>query len=169
MWRRLPQDACQLHEFAGRGDEGEREMLRKALVRGAGEDVLRYLDPATGAMREAFLSGGRLERVIFFAVSGRLPSRDWLAELFAAGDLGAQDRAVLLTGHAPGRAANTSPVVCACRNVRAEAIAAAIAGGAISVDAVAEVTTAGSACGSCRPEIVRMLGPRTPKAVRHVA
>ena len=169
VWRRIPQDACQLHEFAGRGDEAEREMLRKAVVRGGGEDVLRYQDPASGAVREAFLVGGRLERVLFFTVSGRLPPRDWLAELFAADDLSGQDRAALLMGRAPGQAANASPVVCACRNVRADRIAAAIAGGAASLDAVGEITTAGTTCGSCRPEIARMLGAQAAKEVRHAA
>ena len=169
VWRRIPQDACQLHEFAGRGDEREREMLRQALVRGAGEDVLRYQDPATGAVREAFFTGDRLDRVIFLTATGQLPPRDWLAELFAADDLSAQDRAALLMGRAPGRAANASPVVCACRNVRADHIAAAIAGGAASLDAVGEVTTAGTTCGSCRPEIARMLGSQAAKQVRHAA
>ena len=161
VWRRIPQDACQLHEFAGRGDEAEREMLRRALARGAGEDVLRYQDPATGAVREAILAGGRLDRVIFLTATGALPPRDWLAELFAAGDLSSQDRAALLIGRQPGQAANASPVVCACRNVRADRIAAAIAGGAVSVEAVGDITTAGTACGSCRPEVARMLGSAT--------
>ena len=169
VWRRIPQDACQLHEFAGRGDQAEREMLRKAVVRGGGEDVLRYQDPAAGAVREAFLVGGRLERVLFFTVSGRLPSRDWLAELFAAESLSGQDRAALLMGRAPGQAANASPVVCACRNVRADRIAAAISAGAASLDAVGEITTAGTTCGSCRPEIARMLGAQAAKEVRHAA
>ena len=31
VWRRIPHSACQLHEFAGRGDEGERSALLKAL------------------------------------------------------------------------------------------------------------------------------------------
>jgi assimilatory nitrate reductase catalytic subunit len=30
IWRRMPQDACQQHEFAGRGDGAQREAVRKA-------------------------------------------------------------------------------------------------------------------------------------------
>jgi assimilatory nitrate reductase catalytic subunit len=60
-------------------------------------------------------------------------------------------------------------VVCACRNVRAERIAAAVAGGADSVEAVGEVTTRGTTCGSCRPEIARLLGPGAAGEVRHAA
>jgi assimilatory nitrate reductase catalytic subunit len=157
VWRRIPQAACQLHEFAGRGDRTERDAARKALIRGAPADVLRFEDPATGGAREAFLDGDRLDRVLFFTAGGGLPPRDWLAELFAAERLSAGDRAALLMGRAPGRPVETGPVVCACRNVRADRIAAAIGGGAATVEAVGEATTAGTVCGSCRPEIARFL------------
>jgi assimilatory nitrate reductase catalytic subunit len=110
-----------------------------------------------GSQREAFLGGDRLDRVLFTTTSGALPPRDWLAELFAAEVLTTADRAALLIGRAPGRPADTSPLVCACRNVRAAAIGRAIAAGAEDVDTVSDATGAGSACGSCRPEIARLL------------
>jgi len=167
VWRRIPQPGCQLHEFAGRGDGDEREALRKVLVRGAGEDVLRFEDAAAGGLREAFFEGGRLDRVLFTAGAGALPPRDWLVELFAAETLGAVERTALLVGRAPGRAVETGPLVCACRGVRAQRIETAIEKGAVSVDAVAEATGAGSACGSCRPEIARLIA--AAKEVRHAA
>lgn len=167
VWRRIPQGACQLHEFAGRGDEAERQRLRKALARGAGVDVLRFEDPAAGGLREAWIGAdGRLDRLLFFTTAGRLPPRDWLAELFAAETLDADARSALLIGRPPGRPLETGPIVCACRGVRADRIAAAVGAGAITLDAVAEATGAGSACGSCRPEIARLL---PAKEVRHAA
>jgi len=169
VWRRIPQGACQLHEFAGRGDQAERDALRKALIRGAGDDAVRFEDPATAGVREAFLAGGRLERILFLTATGRLPPRDWLAELFAADSLTAEDRTALLIGRPPGRAVESGPVICACRNVRAERIEGAIAGGAVTVDAVGEVTSAGTTCGSCRPEIARLIAALAPKEVRHAA
>ncbi len=169
IWRRIPQADGQLHEFAGRGDAAEREAVRKVLVRGAPADVLRYEDPASGAVREAFLQDGKLERVLFTTVAGALPPRDWLAELFAAETLSPLDRAALLVGRAPGRPAEASPLVCACRGVRATRIQAAVDAGAGSVDAVAEATGAGSSCGSCRPEIARLIGDRAKPEVRHAA
>jgi assimilatory nitrate reductase catalytic subunit len=157
VWRRIPQHGCHLHEFAGRGDEREREALRKLLLQGVAGEGLRFEDPTAGALREAFLDGERLDRVLFFTSGGTLPPRSWLAELFGAEALTAADRAALLVGRAPGRARDTSPVVCACRNVRASVIAQAIQSGAMDVDAVVELTGAGSNCGSCRPEISRQL------------
>jgi len=170
VWRRIPQEACQLVEFAGRGDEAESERLRAALVRGAPADVLRYTDPRTGGLREAWVdASGALDRVFFLTRTGGLPPREWLAELFAKPQLTAEDRAFLLVGRTPGQPLDASPVVCACRGVRQGRIEAAVAGGCASVEAVAETTGAGSACGSCRPEIARLLTHSPKPEVRHAA
>jgi len=167
VWRRTPQSACQLHEFAGRGDARERAAIQKALTRKSG-DVLRFDDPATGSLREAWIEGDRLDRVIFFTTGGRLPPRDWLAELFEAEALTATDRTALLIGRPPGRAVETGPTVCACRNVRTPRIEAAIAQGCATLDAIGEATGAGTNCGSCRPEIARLLAAAKGE-VRHAA
>ena len=169
VWRRIPQPHCQLHEFAGRGDGREREALRRALARGAPADGLRYEDPAAGGLREAWLEGGRLERVLFTAGAGPLPPRDWLVELFAAEALRAADRAGLLLGRTAGRPAETGPVICACRGVRGDRIAAVVAAGAADLEAVAEATGAGSVCGSCRPEIAGLLKALAARSGRPVS
>ncbi len=173
VWRRIPQDACHLHEFAGRGDEPEREALRRRLIRGARGQVLTYEDTAVGVRREAWFEGGRLERVLFVTVGGRLPPRDWLAELFAKDALEALDRAALLSGRAPGAPQDKGALVCACLKVGTTAIHAAIAAGAVNVDAVGAATGAGTNCGSCRPEIGRILAampkPSEPGDNRHAA
>jgi len=169
VWRRIPQDGCQLHEFAGRGDQAERAALRAALLRGATGEALRYEDPGAGSLREAFLAGEKLERVLFTAGAGPLPPRDWLVEMFAAEALSATDRTSVLVGRALGRPVETGSVVCACRGVRAPKIEAAIAAGACDADAVGEATGAGSVCGSCRPEIGRMLAKAQVPEVLHAA
>jgi assimilatory nitrate reductase catalytic subunit len=65
VWRRIPQDACQQHEFAGRGDEVERAALRKVLTKGLAGELVTYEDAATGARREAWLRDGRLVAVLY--------------------------------------------------------------------------------------------------------
>jgi len=157
IWRRTPQDGCHLHEFAGRGDEDEREALLRAVLRGANGEILSLDDAATGAVRRAVMREGRLERALFIAVSGRLPPRDWLAARFLDAEISVQDRAVLLAGRPAIPIADVGPLVCACLKVGAKTIAAAIKAGAESVDAVAAATGAGGNCGSCRPEIARMV------------
>lgn len=169
VWRRIPHQGCHLHEFAGRGDEGEREAVRKVLLRGAPGEPLRFEDPAVGVLREAYLDGERLDRVFFTTTGRHLPPRAWLAELFAAESLSATDRAALLIGRPPGQVVETSPIVCTCRNVRAAAINRAAQEGACDVDAVADATGAGTSCGSCRPEIARMLAALPRPEIRDAA
>ena len=115
------------------------------------------------------MAGALLDRVVFTTTRGALPPRDWLVELFAADALGPQDRTALLIGRAPGRIVEAGPMICACLGVRTRKIAAAIADGADSVDAVSAATGAGSSCGSCRPEIARILKSTTSAEVRHAA
>ncbi|MDB5455197.1 MAG: molybdopterin oxidoreductase, partial [Caulobacter sp.] len=157
VWRRIPQDACQLHEFAGRGDAAQREAVRKVLTKGLAGEVVVYDDLASGARRQAWIRDGRLTAVLFTTTTGRLPPRDWLAELFALPVLDPRARSALLFGRPPGAPVDHGPVVCACHKLGAKAIAAAVAAGAASADAVGAATGAGTNCGSCRPEITRMV------------
>ncbi|MBO9545051.1 nitrate reductase [Caulobacter sp.] len=170
VWRRIPHDACQQHEFAGRGDAVERDALRKVLSRGLAGELVTYEDAATGARRQAWIDGDRLVAVLFMTTTGRLPARDWLAEQFGEQALSAEARSALLFGRPPGAAADKGPMVCACLKVGAKAVDAAIAAGARTPDAVGKATGAGTNCGSCRPEITRMIKAlaANPKEPAHV-
>ena len=169
VWRRTPQDACQLHEFAGRGDEHERRAVVTALLHDSGAEVLSLDDPATGALRRAVLRGGRLEQALFMTVSGRLPPRDWLAGLFAEDEITGRDRVTLLAGRSSAPAVDLGPTVCACLKVGAKTIVSAIQAGAVDVDAVAAATSAGTNCGSCRPEIARLIAGNAKEAIPNAA
>ncbi|HEY2048147.1 MAG TPA: molybdopterin-dependent oxidoreductase [Caulobacteraceae bacterium] len=169
VWRRVPEEACQRHEFAGRGDGAEREGLRRRLTRALAGEPVTYEDVAVGARREAWVRDGRLEAVLFFTATGRLPPRDWLADLFARESLDAEARGALLSGWAPGAPADTGPTVCACLRVGTRRIEAAIGSGAASVEAIGAATGAGTSCGSCRPEIGRLIAKVRPREKRYAA
>lgn len=168
VWRRIPQDACQQHEFAGRGDAVERDALRKALTKRLAGELVTYEDAATGARREAWVEGDQLVAVLYITTTGRLPPRDWLVDLFHV-DLTAEARSALLFGRPPGAPVDNGPMVCACLKVGAKAVSSAIAAGADTADAVGAATGAGTNCGSCRPEITRMINAFvvTPKEHAH--
>jgi assimilatory nitrate reductase catalytic subunit len=102
--------------------------------------------------------------------TGRLPPRDWLVDLFAEQALSAHARSALLFGRPPGAPVDKGPMICACLKVGAKAVNAAIAAGADTPDAVGAATGAGTNCGSCRPEIARMIKALdvTPKEPAHV-
>ena len=162
VWRRIPQGACQLHEFAGRGDDAEREALRRYANKGAAGEVIAYDDPGPSARREAWIAHGRVDRVLFTTARGRLPPRDWLADFFAQETLDPAARASLLIGRPTGRYVDPGSMVCVCLKVGTRVLNAAIAAGATSVDAVSTATGAGSNCGSCRPRIARMIAEANP-------
>jgi len=67
------------------------------------------------------------------------------------------ERLALLTGRDFDASADTSPIVCSCHGVRVSAIAATIAAGAGNVESVGAACKAGTNCGSCKPEIRKML------------
>jgi assimilatory nitrate reductase catalytic subunit len=118
---------------------------------------IEYLDTAMGRYRAACLKEGRLEAVFFIAADQRLPEREWLASLFAQPQLESADLAGLLAARSP-KGADTGHVVCACFGVGEKTILDAIQSqGLKSVEAVGQCLKAGTNCGSCVPEIHRLL------------
>jgi assimilatory nitrate reductase catalytic subunit len=155
IWRRISRAGAHLHEFAGRGDEAERELVTRALTRTAKGECIRYDDPATVSTRQAWVDNSRLDRVLF--LGHRLPPRDWLVAAFAESLLSDETRRFLLHGRAPNVALDTSPIVCACAGISTRSIKSAIGAGAQTLEALGEATRAGVTCGSCRTEISRLL------------
>ncbi len=126
-------------------------------------------DAATGSVRRAVLKDGRLEQALFLTVSGRLPPRDWLAGLMAHETLPPDDRMMLLAGRPAILRADVGTQVCACLKVGAKTIVRAIGEGALDIDAVGAATGAGTSCGSCRPEIARLIAGHAKPKVRDAA
>jgi len=63
----------------------------------------------------------------------------------------------LLAGRPGGDMPDKGAIICSCMNVGINDIRTAIEGGCGSVDAIGEVTTAGTNCGSCQSEIRNIL------------
>jgi assimilatory nitrate reductase catalytic subunit len=120
---------------------------------------IEYRDAAMGRYRAACLQDGRLEAVFFIAPDQRLPEREWLASLFSQTVIDPADLAGLLTARPPkGAAANTGRTVCACFSVGEKTIRNAIQDQKLdSVEAVGACLKAGTGCGSCVPEIRRLV------------
>jgi assimilatory nitrate reductase catalytic subunit len=121
-------------------------------------DLIEYSDVGSGIHRAARIVDGRLEACVFAAPRMSLPSRDWLAALFAKDVLGDADRMGLLAGRPLDGPVDTSALVCSCFGVRRAAIAAAIErDGLETTGEVGECLKAGTNCGSCLPEIRALL------------
>ncbi len=114
---------------------------------------LSFADEAKGQYRVAVLENGELQAVLFI---GKGPTADWLSEQFGTLELDDHTRKALLLGAAPG--ADPGPLVCACFGVGQKIIAKAIDDhGLCSTDLVGAALKAGTNCGSCLPELRRLI------------
>jgi len=120
-------------------------------------DRSSFRDAAAGVYRTAVLREGRLEAVLFVGKGPKLPSRAWLKSRFAMTSLASSDRRALLAGGPVEGAFDEGPVVCVCFQVGAKSIQAAVAAGSRNVQAIGRQLGAGTNCGSCIPEINRLI------------
>ena len=123
----------------------------------AADDLAEYKDFGGGVYRAASFSGDRIETCLFIG-----PARDagdWnvVKGLFAADTLGADQRRMLLSGKSMDGLANAGPIVCACFGVGRNTICDAIAAGARSAADIGAKLKAGTNCGSCIPELKRLI------------
>jgi assimilatory nitrate reductase catalytic subunit len=161
-WAVSPGEGMHRLEFAGRGGAvPDAQWLRQVLPELADADWIEFADAGTGAYRAALLRAGRIEACLMLARRGTLPARGWLASLFALPKLEPDDRNSLLRG-ARADVPDPGPTVCACHGVGANVIRDAVTAGCGSVQAVGQRTRAGTNCGSCRPEIARLIAAAQP-------
>jgi assimilatory nitrate reductase catalytic subunit len=126
-----------------------------------------YVDAPRDIYRVAAFEAGRLTGCLFVGPAKDPPQWDAVAGLFATETLDDGQRRVLLSGkHADGLGC-AGPTVCACFGVGLATLRAAIASGvATSVEAIGKALRAGTNCGSCLPELKRIVSDgRVPASV----
>ena len=147
-------------EMAGSADVGTFEVLARRML-GAdlpGTEWLAYRDARAGDFRYAVIRDSELVGCLFAARGNRLPARQWLGGLLGAGALAEADRRSLLLGRPLQAGPDPGAIVCSCFAIGENQIAAAILGkGCRSVAAVGRELGAGTNCGSCKPEISRIV------------
>jgi len=143
--------------------ESWRDWARAQLgLEGVEIEWIAYRDPAAGRFRYAAVRDSRLEGCVFIAPDHTLPSRAWLAGLFAETQLSANARMSLLAGRPFGAGEDKGPIVCSCFGVGQHQITDEIRKGADSVAAVGRSLKAGTNCGGCKPEISKLIGASAP-------
>ena len=118
---------------------------------------LTFQDPVAGTYRAAVLRAGRLEAVLLVGAAPALPSPEWLKSRFSLAAIPAGQRRHLLAGAPVEGVIDEGPVVCVCFQVGARRIEAAAAAGRRSVERIGRELGAGTNCGSCIPEIRRLI------------
>jgi assimilatory nitrate reductase catalytic subunit len=135
------------------------------LSAGAPDDFAEYRDFGGGVYRAASFAGDRIETCLF--VGPAHDAGDWevVKGLFAADSLSDDQRRLLLSGRSTEGVASTGPVVCACFGVGRATICDAIAVGAHSAAEIGAKLKAGTNCGSCIPELKRLIAQSAEAAV----
>jgi assimilatory nitrate reductase catalytic subunit len=148
-------DGVWRHELAGQGTAADAHAALTGRLAGLG-GWMTLRDPSRAVFRSAALRDGRLQACVVTGPDHALPPRDWLLEMFARDQIDPAERRSLLAGR-PASGEAPEPPVCVCMGIGAGAIRAAITAGSGTVAAVGVATTAGTNCGSCRPEIAALI------------
>jgi len=119
------------------------------------EDVIQLIDETKERFSGAAFAEDRAALV--WSLAPVPTSWDLALELFARDRVDASQRLSLLSGRSARGPANDGPLVCSCFSVGQKQIEAAIEEGCRSASDVGKATRAGSNCGSCRPEIERLV------------
>ncbi|MGH8269240.1 MAG: (2Fe-2S)-binding protein, partial [Steroidobacteraceae bacterium] len=135
------------------------EWVRALLDVGAPEaDYLEYSDAAAGIYRSAYIVDDRLQACAYFSRRPELPARSWLTSLLTQEQLQVADRLALLAGRPLRPADDAGPIVCSCFAVGRHTLSRLIESeGLTDARQVGERLRAGTNCGSCLPEIRRLL------------
>ncbi|GAD62106.1 nitrate reductase [Aquipseudomonas alcaligenes] len=120
--------------------------------------VMAYDDARRGVgKRVRFVDG----RIVAVRLAGEIAARDWLKGLWEQGSSDADLRRWLLAPlpTPPGGGLKASKVLCNCMNVSQDKVCAGIERG-LDLDGLKHELKCGTSCGSCVPEIKRLLATR---------
>ncbi|HET7715472.1 MAG TPA: nitrate reductase [Bauldia sp.] len=151
-------------ELAGVAMPEDWTEFARALLPGAGDGLLAYHDAANHRHRFAAFDGERLTGALFVSPEPPAIGRTFLADGLAVSHPTAAERLRLLAGQPGVDRPDPGGTVCSCFAVGVNQIAAAVVSGrCMSVEAVGALLQAGTNCGSCRPEIRRIIREYTVK------
>lgn len=130
--------------------------LDQMLEQGKSFETLTYSDRKHGINRKAWLDDGHLVAVRW--VGGDMHEAQWLRKLMLEGrDVGELRPYLLAPGGPIDKQDTKGKIICACNNVGELELKAAIEGGSDSIEKLKSCTLAGTGCGSCVPEMKRLL------------
>ena len=153
-WTRVSVNGGYGYLFADNGDLTRWPSWLSAV---AGGDLAEYRDFGGGVFRAASFAGDRIETCLFVGPARDAGDWDVVKTLFAADSLSNDQRRMLLSGQSADGLASAGPVVCACFGVGRSTILAAIAAGACTPAEIGVKLKAGTNCGSCIPEMKRLI------------
>ncbi|WP_036279271.1 nitrate reductase [Methylocystis sp. ATCC 49242] len=146
-------------ELAGLNQPQDFERYARELFGLNGDcEIASVADEARGSFRLLAVRDGRAQSLLIVSRAPVAAARAFLCESFAT----REPKALmgLLAGRPPANA-DCGRTICVCHGVGAREIETAIEDRAHTVDAIGRKTRAGTGCGSCRPEIQRLINDAT--------
>ena len=132
--------------------------VRATALLGA-QETAEYFDELRGIYRVAAFAQGRFMGCLFLGNAGTAPQWDSIKTIFESEALSEPERRAILSGKSTKGIPDPGPLVCACFGVGLNVIRAALASGrAASVEQIGVALRAGTNCGSCLPELKRIVG-----------
>jgi assimilatory nitrate reductase catalytic subunit len=131
--------------------------------------LVSFTDAQRSVFRAALVADERLGAAIFLAPAGEAVRWTAMQDAWAAARLDAATRRLMLSGTQLSGAGDQGPNICACFGVPAGAIEAAIRDGCKDPAAIGRRLKAGTNCGSCIPEMKRMIAALQPQVAEAVA
>ncbi|PTS84280.1 nitrate reductase [Pseudomonas sp. HMWF032] len=127
--------------------------------------VLAYDDPRKAVGKRVRIEDGRITAI---RLAGETAARDWLKGVWETGGADAELRRWLLaplpTPPGTSTAKASGKTLCNCLNVSQDAVCAGIARG-LDLNSLKQELKCGTQCGSCVPEIKRLLATQTMSVV----
>jgi assimilatory nitrate reductase catalytic subunit len=134
------------------------ELWRDQVAELMAGELAEFVDLKRGIYRAAAFRAGRLESALFLGPAESAPQWDAVKVLFETPALADIERRMVLSGRAADGLVETGPVICACFGVGLGVIRDAIASRcATDVEAIGKALRAGTNCGSCLPELKRIV------------
>ncbi|MDB6063190.1 MAG: nitrate reductase [Verrucomicrobiaceae bacterium] len=164
-WAAVPVANGWLYWLAG--DEEFNVVSERLLALFPAEPALQFVAPDQKELRSAWIEAGKLEAVLMVGESELVPDPWWLASQLG-NVLEKDDRRVLLSGKPSGAQAAQGAMICSCFQVAESSINGAIAGGCQTSAALGEKLRCGTNCGSCVPELNRLIREHV-RAPREIA
>ena len=117
-----------------------------------------YIDAPRGLYRIAAFVRGRLDGCLFIGPAEGAPQWDAVRDLFASEAIEPAQRRTVLSGRSADGLPDAGPVVCSCFRVGLNVIREALrSGAAADVAEIGKALRAGTNCGSCLPELKRIV------------
>ncbi|MEM9572768.1 MAG: molybdopterin-dependent oxidoreductase [Pseudomonadota bacterium] len=130
--------------------------VQRAISNLLGNDIDSQLSLPDGSLRAAKFDGNHLQSAMIVSNSRPVEvDRTHLAGMLSA-DLDAAGRASVLAGRA-AHGESAGPIICSCEGVGRYTLLNAVQDGAITVGALGDRTRAGTNCGSCQPELRKII------------